>query len=417
MKVAVLGAGLIGVATAWWLRQAGYEVCLIDRRPHVAQEGSRYSGALLSVGQARPWAQPGVPWLLLRGLFNKRASLYFQPRLAPRQWLWGAQFLRQCTAQKARTNTLALVRLAEYSRALLQQLSQELSIDYQGQQCGLLTLYRTHQDLDQAEYTLDRLRDLGVERRLLTPQELVALEPSLAHCADNFVGADYTAEDGVGDPFLYTLALAQHLVEQGVSLLTNTSVSRLICRQGLVHSIEVINHQGAYEQLQFDRYVVALGAHSDFLLRQAGLSYPLYPTKGYSATFKMQNAKAAPRFGVYDQQLKLSFVRLGDTLRVAGLAELSDLNPVLNDFRCRLLVEYAQRYFGQAIQAESVQYWAGLRSTTPSNVPVVGQTAIKNLFVNTGHGPLGWTTGVGTSKILADIMMQKRPKLDFPLLL
>lgn len=417
MKVAVLGAGLIGVATAWWLRQAGYEVCLIDRRPQVAQGCSRHTGGLISVGQARPWAQPSTPRLLLRGLFDERAPMRFKPGLDPAQWLWGLRFLRQCTPKMARDNTLALVRLAEYSRTLIEQLGEQLAIEYQARQTGLLTLYRQPKELEQAEYMLDRLRDLGIERRLLTPQELAELEPSLAHCVEHFAGADLIADDGLGDAYLYTQALAQQLLSQGAELRMNTTVTRLLCHQGRVRGLEVINPVGDYEEIQFDYYVIALGAHSGLLLQRAGLSYPLYPAKGYGATFALDNPEAAPVMGVYDHQLKLSFARFGDTLQVAGLAELSGFNPALNSFRCRLLSDYAQRYFGQAIRPKALHHWAGLRPTTPSNIPLVGRTAIKNLFLNTGHGPLGWTTGVGTSKLLAELITQEQPELEFPFLL
>lgn len=416
MRVAVIGAGSVGVASAWWLQQAGFEVTVIDKQSQVAQDSTRLGGGLLSVGQARPWARPSAPWQLLTGLFQDHAPLLFRPRIDPRQWEWGAAFLWQCLPSKTYANILNMVRLAEYSKNLTHQLSTELNIEFQYRHCGVLSIYRHHHDLARAEHILDRLRDLGIDRRLLSTDEVIDLEPTLAHCASDIIGGDYTSQDAVGDAYLFTRQLAQHAQDAGVHFLFQTKVTRLLCRHGKVHGLEVITADGDYESLQFDRYVIAQGAESGLLLHQAGLPYRLYPVKGYTAMFELTAPEHAPEVGVYDPALRLSFSRLGNQLRASGFAELSGFDRALNDYRCQLIAAHAQRYFGACIEPTHVRFWSGLRSATPTNVPLIGRTAIKNLYINTGHSNLGWTMSVGSAKLLADVMGQQSPELDFPYL-
>src|SRR5690625_200146 len=416
MKVAVIGAGSIGVATAWWLQQAGFEVTVIERHRQVSLESSRFGGGLLSIGHARPWAQPTAPLQLLKGLFQDHAPMMFRPRLDPQQWLWGAAFLRQCLPANTHANILSMVRLAEYSKRLLKQLSQQLEIEFDYRRCGVLSIYRQPHELARAESSLDRLRNLGIERRLLTTDEVIALEPSLAHTATQIIGGDFSAQDAVGDAHTFTQSLAKHVQQQGAQFLFNTQVTRMVCAQGAVQGLEVINAEGEYEHLQFDNYVVATGAESGLLLQQAGLPYRLYPVKGYSALFRLVEPHQAPLVGVYDPALRLSFARFGSMLRVSGFAELSGLNRALNDYRCQLIVQHTQRYFGAAIAPQPVQLWSGLRSATPSNVPLIGRTTIHNLYLNTGHSNLGWTMSVGSAKLLADLLARREPELDFPYL-
>lgn len=416
MRVAVIGAGSVGVATAWWLQQAGFDVTVIDRQAQVAQDSTRLGGGLLSVGQARPWARPSAPWQLLTGLFQDHAPLLFRPRFDPRQWSWGAAFLWQCLPAKTYANILNMVRLAEYSKNLTQQLSIELGIEFQFRHCGVLSLYRNHKDLARAEHTLDRLRDLGIDRRLLSTDEVIELEPTLAYSAKEIIGGDYTSQDAVGDAYSFTRQLAQHAKDAGVHFLYQTTVTRLLCQHGKVQGVEVITADGDYESLQFDQYVIAQGAESGLLLHQAGLPYRLYPVKGYTALFELTEPEHAPEVGVYDPALRLSFARLGGQLRVSGLAELGGFDRALNDYRCQLIVAHAKRYFGASIEPTKVRFWSGLRSATPSNLPLIGRTAIKNLYLNTGHSNLGWTMSVGSAKLLADLMGQQSPELEFPYL-
>jgi len=416
MKVAVIGAGSVGVATAWWLHQAGFEVTVIDRQSQVAQDSTRLGGGLISVGQARPWARPSAPWQLFTGLFQDHAPIMFRPRIDPRQWSWGAAFLWQCLPTKTYHNILNMVRLAEYSKNLTHQLGSDLGIEFQYRPCGVLSLYRHHKDLAQAEHTLDRLRDLGIDRRLLTPAEVMAIEPTLEHSETPIIGGDYTSQDAVGDAYLFTHQLAQHARDAGVRFLYQTTVTRLLCQHGAVQGLEVITADGDYESLHFDQHVIALGSESGLLLHQAGLPYHLYPVKGYTALFDLTDLDQAPEVGVYDPALRLSFARLGNQLRVSGFAELSGFNRTLNDYRCQLIVDHARRHFGACIDPQQGRFWAGLRSATPANVPLIGRTAIKNLYVNTGHSNLGWTMSVGSPKLLADVMAMQPPELDFPYL-
>src|SRR5690625_354120 len=416
MKVAVLGGGVVGVATAWWLRQAGFDVSVIERHPEVAAETSRYGGGLISVGHARPWARPGMPLELLQGIFHEHAPLVFKPRLDPRQWRWLLASIQQSMPARAHDNFLHMVRLAEYSQQQLQRLADELDISFEQRHCGVLTIYRRQKVLEHAEYTLDRLRDLGVDRRLLSAAEVLELEPSLKQLQGTIVGGDYTGLDMVGDAHLFTEQLAQAAEKQGVRFVTQTEISRLLCREGKVCAAEVVLADGRYAQLEFDHFIIALGAHSGLLLESLDLPNRLWPVKGYSALFDLLEPQLAPSVGVYDLEQRLSYARMGQSLRISGFADFSDRNRVLNDYRCRLLTRKAA-IFAPAIDTGAPVFWAGVRSVTPSGVPLVGRTKIANLYLNAGHGNLGWTMGVGAAKALAEMVAGRRPELDFPFLI
>lgn len=416
MKIAVLGGGVVGVTSAWWLAQEGHEVVVIDRQSGAAQETSRACGGLLSVSNAEPWATPQTPWRLLRWLLKDDAPLMFRPSMDTKQWLWSLAFLRQCSPKKFEANMRAMVRLAEYSRSTLSDLRQELALDYEYKDSGVLNFYRDESAFDDSQDRADRLRDLGIERRTLSVDEVIALEPSLASVKDQIVGGDYSSDDESGDAYGFTQALAKQAAQQGVSFLYQHDIVRLLYDEGKITAAEVINAQGDYEAIKADAFVVALGAYSPLLLGPLGVSCHVYPAKGYSATFNVLDPEAAPRANLSDIEHRLVYTRIGSQLRVAGLAELSGYSRGLSTKRCNMMVKQAKVLFPNALDFGNVQFWSGLRAATPSNTPLIGRTHIKNLYLNTGHGTLGWTMSAGSGRALADLIANRQPEPEFPFL-
>jgi len=416
MKIAVLGCGIIGTTSAWWLAQAGHEVIVIERAPGPAQETSRANGGQISVSYAEPWANPQAPMQLLRWLLRDDAPLRFRLTSDPRQWWWGARFLRECLPARAQRNLRAMVRLAEYSRRTLQDMRANLLLDYDHLQTGILTLYRQHQDLQAAQQAADAMRDIGIDRRMVSPDELIALEPALAQTRDPIVGGDYTPDDESGDCHQFTVALARHTQEAGVDFRFNTQVSRLLCHDGRLHAVELIDTQGLFQTLSVDACVVALGSHTPRYVAPLGIACPVYPAKGYSATFTLRDPDVAPRISLIDPAYKVVYSRLGNTLRMAGTVELSGASRALNPARCHAMAAIAHALFPDALESDTVQFWSGLRPATPSSVPLIGRTRIQGLYLNTGHGALGWTMGAGSGKALADIVCGKPPEPEFPFL-
>jgi D-amino-acid dehydrogenase len=422
MKVIVLGAGIIGVSTAWYLRQAGCEVMVIERQPAAALETSFANGAQISVSHAEPWANPRAPWLLMKWLGREDAPLLFRLRPELRQWLWGLAFLRECSPARVRYNVKNIVALATYSRSQLQQLRTQLGLDYDHLTRGILHFYLDPEEFKHAQEAAALMREFGCNRRSISAEEVLRIEPALHSIRAQIVGGDYTAEDESGDIFKFTQSLALQAEKAGVSFLYSSQVTRLLPqprslgRPSRIQGVEVIANDGHYQQWQADAYVVALGSYSTDLVAPVGVKALIYPAKGYSATFDIVRADAAPTVSLTDDEYKIVFSRLGDRLRVAGTAELNGYSRELNPLRCAALTRRAQALFPEACDYQYPQYWAGLRPATPSNLPLIGKTRIDNLYLNTGHGTLGWTMGVGSGAALADLMTGKTPGVKFAFL-
>ncbi|MDS1141896.1 D-amino acid dehydrogenase [Pusillimonas sp. SM2304] len=416
MKIAVLGSGIIGTSTAWWLNQAGHEVVVIDRESGPAQETSRANGGQISVSYSEPWANPRAPLKLLRWLMKDDAPMLFRPQFDPRQWWWGLMFLRECLPARLAPNIRALVRMSEYSRGTLQSMRRELDIQYHHLERGILNFYRDQAEFEDSQRMAGVMRDFGVDRRIVSTDEIIQLEPALAGARHVIVGGDYTAEDETGDVYLFTTALADKARQAGVEFRFSTQLSRLISVGGRIEGAEVINPDGLYEILRADAYVAALGSYTPQFVSPLGVPCNVYPAKGYSATFDILDPQAAPMVSLTDSAHKVVYARLGNQLRMAGTAELSGYSRAINTNRCQNMLALARELFPTALDFGNVRYWSGLRPTTPSNVPLIGRTKIQNLFLNTGHGTLGWTMGAGSGRALADLICGRKPEPDFPFL-
>jgi len=409
VRVLVLGGGVIGTTSAWFLRAAGHEVTLIERQPGVALETSLANGGQVSVSHSEPWANPGAPRKILSWLGKDDAPLLFRLRPELRQWIWGLAFLRECLPHRTARNIRRLVALGLHSRRTLAELREALDLEYDRRADGILHFYTDPRDFAAASHAIRLMRELGCERRSLTASEAVALEPALAPVQAQIAGADFCSEDESGDAHLFTRQLAARAEAAGVRFLFSTTVTRLITVGGRLTAVEALGADGWPIRHSADAVVVALGVQSAAILAPLGIRPRIYPAKGYSATFEVTDAAAAPTRSLTDDEYKLVFSRLGDRLRVAGTAELAGYRRDLNLMRCEALTRRASVLFPGACDYTQPRYWVGMRPLTPSNVPYIGATPIRGLFLNTGHGTLGWTLAAGSGQLIADVVSGRPP--------
>ena len=417
MKVIVLGAGIVGTASAWFLNKAGHEVAVIDRQPAVAQETSFANGCQISVSHAEPWANPSAPLKILQWLGKEDAPLLYRFRPEWLQWRWGLEFLKQCTPSHTANNIRQIIAIAEYSRQILQTVREETQIEYDALTKGILHFYTDEKEFQHSLPSAQLMRELGCPRHTISTEEVIRLEPALEAMREKIVGGDYTANDESGDVHKFALGLASHATNAGVQFQFNTLITKLI-KEGTgssarITGVEIIDEHGNHQVLHADAFVIAMGSFSVTLAKQVGIDLLIYPGKGYSATYSVLNHKLAPSVSLTDDGHKLVISRLGDRLRVAGTCELNGYARDLNPTRCAAITRRTQELFPDACDYEHPVYWSGLRPLTPSNVPYIGKTRYPNLFLNTGHGTLGWTMGCGSGKAIADIISGHRPELDF----
>ena len=413
MKVIVLGAGVVGTASAWFLRKAGHEVVVVDRQPGAGLETSYANGGQISVSHAEPWANPSAPLKVLKWLAREDAPLLFRLRADWRQWSWGLKFLRECTPARTRHNIIQMVNLGLYSRALLRELRAETGIRYDHLERGILHFYTSQQEFDAAQEPARIMREFGCELDMKTPDQCVEIEPALAHARDRIVGGSMTPCDESGDAHLFTRRLADLCAAKGVRFVYGASVAAIAAEGESVAQVEVVHDGGRRERIKGDGYVIALGSHSPRVLGPLGIDLDIYPAKGYSVTMPVLDPSAAYHVSLTDDEYKLVFSRLGDRLRVAGTCELNGYDTALNEVRCRALVRRTEELFPGAGDDERAEYWTGLRPATPSNVPYIGRSKYRNLFLNTGHGTLGWTHSCGSGRAIADIVSGRAPEVDF----
>ena len=414
MKILVFGAGVIGVTSAWYLAKAGHEVTVIERQPAAGMETSFANGGQISVSHAEPWANPGAPLKILKWLGREDAPLLFRLRADLRQWSWGLRFLLECLPGRTRSNTLTILRLALYSRTMLQQLRRDTSIAYDHLEKGILHLHTDEADSVHAHVRVALMQEYGCPMELKTKEELLAIEPALNATRLRIIGGTYSPDDESGDAHQFTQNLAALCRGLGVEFCYETSVEAIAAAGDAVTGAALRDAHGSREVVNADACVVAIGSYSPFLLDSVGVRVPVYPVKGYSVTAPLARADAAPTVCMTDESAKIAVTRLGNRLRSAGTAELAGYDTSLNEARCRAIIERVEELFPEAGDFANASRWAGLRPATPSNVPLIGRTRYRNLFLNTGHGTLGWTLACGSGKALADLIDGRRPEVDFP---
>jgi len=413
VRVVVLGAGVIGVTTAWYLTEAGHRVTVIDRQPEPGLETSFANGGQISAGHAEPWARPGVLPKLIRWLGREDAPLLFRPRLSLAQWEWGLRFLRECLPGRLERNTRDLVGLALYSRECLLELREQTGIEYDRLSCGILHFCTDERDFEALARHAAAMRALGIEREVKTAAECLALEPALRHSRVPLVGGIYTPQDESGDAHAFTLALAKMARERGATFLHERTVEAIDAAADRVAGVRLKGAGG--ERIDGDAYVVSLGSYSPLVLAPLGVRIPVYPLKGYSVTLPLPDGAgdAMPSVSLTDEARKIVITRLGRRLRSAGTAELTGYDTGVNPVRCEAIVARLRQLFPSLATVQDITYWAGLRPATPNNLPIIGRTRLRNLFLNTGHGTLGWTLACGSARALADLVSGRRPQAKF----
>jgi len=409
----VLGAGVVGVTSAWYLMEAGHEVTVVDRQPIAGFETSFANGGQISVSHAEPWANPRAPLKILQWLGREDAPLLFRPHLSARQWAWGLKFLYECLPGRTRRNTVEILKLALFSRSELQALRARTRIRYEHTELGILHLHSDARELEAARTRVELMRSHGFELELKTARQCLEIEPALKHSRVRIAGGTYSPHDESGDAHLFSRRLEEACRRRGVVLSFQTTVQRLLREGDRVTGARVRHVDGPVEVLRADAYLVCLGSFTPQLVEPLGARVAVYPVKGYSVTIPIKSHQAAPRVCLTDESEKLAISRLGDRLRVAGTAELNAYDTSINPVRCGAILRRAEELFPDAADYWRAQCWAGLRPATPSNVPVIGRTRLSNLFLNTGHGTLGWTLACGSGRAIANIISDRPPGVDF----
>ncbi len=407
MRVLVLGSGVIGVTTAWYLSQAGHEVVVVDREAGPALETSFANAGQVSPGYSAPWAAPSIPVKAMKWLLMRHAPLIIRPRLDMAMIRWTVAMLRNCTHTRYALNKGRMVRLAEYSRDQLDLLRRETGIAYDGRQQGTLQLFRTEKQLADVHKDVDVLKAQGVPCEVLDPAGCIAAEPGLAASDVGFVGGLRLPNDETGDCFLFTNALARMAAERGVVFHQGVDIQALETADG-----RVVGARTSQGVLTADAVVVALGSYSPRMVAPLGLKLPVYPVKGYSITARIVDADRAPVSTVMDESYKVAITRLGDRIRVGGMAELSGYNNSLPHLRRETLEQSVGSLFPGGGDLKGASYWSGLRPMTPDGTPVIGACQVPGLYLNTGHGTLGWTMACGSARVLADLMDGKTPEIE-----
>lgn len=407
MKVLILGSGVIGVTSAYYLARAGHEVTVVDRQPEPALETSFANAGEVSPGYASPWAGPGVPVKAVKWLLMKHGPLVIRPKLDPVMWVWLLKMLRNCTSARYAVNKSRMIPIAEYSRDCLRDLRRDIGIQYDERAQGTLQLFRYQSQLDGTAGDIAVLKQYGVPYEVLSREGCIAVEPALAGVKEKLAGGLRLPQDETGDCHMFTQALAKHAEALGVRFMFNTGIDRIVTDGGRVSGVAT-----SAGMLQADAYVLALGSWSSRLVAPLGISLPVYPVKGYSITVPIKDASGAPESTVMDESYKVAITRLGNRIRVGGTAEISGFSSQLYKARRATLDHSLTDLFPRGGDLAKATFWSGLRPMTPDGPPVIGPTRYSNLHLNTGHGTLGWTMSCGSGRVLADMLSGKKPEVD-----
>ena len=428
MKITVLGAGILGISTAWHLAELGAKVTVVDRQPEAAMETSFANAAQISVSYCEPWANKEAPWKALKWMFSKEAPLLFRPQMPIgkgwHQYRWGLEFLANCNDAAFERNVQQLVALGSYSHSALKDIVAATGIEYNRLEKGIAHFYVDQKSFDAAASAAALMAKYGVQRRVVSRDELLKIEPAFKLYADHIVGGTFTPSDESGDAREFTQQLALRCAARGVQFLWNHDVLSLNQTGNTLETVSVQDRaSGLVTALKSDQFVLSMGSYTAPLLRTVGVNLPIYPGKGYSATFKILKPELAPQVSFIDDSVKCAMSRLGDTLRIAGTIEVggfdTGLDSSLSRARCHMLARRVETVFpgvcDTRLETEggNPQFWTGLRPATPTNIPYIGKSKVSKLWVNAGHGTLGWTHGAGSGKAMAELISGRTPEMNF----
>lgn len=406
MRVIVLGSGVIGVASAYYLAQQGASVTVLDRQAGPAEETSFGNAGQISPGYSTPWAAPGIPFKAVKWMFQHHAPLAINVDGSLWQLQWMAQMLKNCNPQSYAINKERMTRVAEYSRDCLRDLRKATGIHYENRAKGTLQVFRNDAQLDAVQRDIQVLKECGVDYELLLKQDLAKVEPALAFAQDKLVGGLHLPNDETGDCYLFTNALANLAKDMGVDFKFNQNVEKLVVEGNEIKGVVVDG-----KVLTADRYVLAFGSYSRDFLKPLHLDLPVYPVKGYSLTIPILDPAFAPQSTVLDESYKIAITRFDERIRVGGMAELSGFNHGLNENRRATLQMVTQDLFPGG-DMQQATFWTGLRPMTPDSTPIIGATRFSNLFLNTGHGTLGWTMACGSGKLISDLVLNHKTDIN-----
>ena len=407
MKILVLGSGVIGVTTAYFLHKDGHDVTVIDRQSSAGQETSFANGGQISASQAMSWASPEVPQLMLKWLGRNDAPLLYRMRLDPKLWVWSLRFLANCNPKNFTLNTAKNLRLALYSRTLLPEIRQNTGVEYDFLNKGIIQVCREEKDFQIYAKQACVLKDLGCDNKILTAKQIFEIEPAFSASPDKIIGGVYTPDDESGDAQKFTAGLAEYLSNLGVNFRYNETVEKINMKNNRVTSVQTNK-----ELVLSDAIIVSLASYSPTLLKPLGINIPIQPAKGYSVTVPTTGYNAAPTISITDTDHKIVFSRLGKRLRIAGTVEFTGYNTDINHERARSILNIAEHIFPAAGDYSRAEFWTGLRPLTPDGVPVIGGTKYENLYLNTGHGSLGWTMCAGSGKIISDLINNRSSSIN-----
>ncbi len=406
MRIVVLGGGVVGVTTAYQLQKDGHEIVLLERNPEVAAETSWGNAGMIAPGHSFAWSSPKAPKILLKSLFLRDQALRFKFSADPRLYSWSWQFLMQCTADKSRRNTLLKHRLAAYSQSVLHEVIAEETVDYDRNDRGIVYFHRSQEALDRGIANMKLLEGDGQVIKVLDRAGVVALDPGLASAGDKIVGAIYCPTDETGDPAKFTRALAAKVTARGGDIHTGTTIARIETAGDQIAQVQT--DKGAFKG---DSYVLALGTHSADLARQIGIGLPIYPIKGYSLTIPIGNKPLPPTLACMDEHNLIGVSRFGDRIRVTATAEFAGYDTSHKPADFTFMRRVTQELYPEGGDYDRAEMWAGLRPMTPTNLPFFGRRQFRNLFLNTGHGHIGWTMSHGSARIVADLIAGRSPAI------